>query len=668
MKKGKRVILLGYDAAILPTLEHFIDELPNFKRMIREGASCEARPSIPAGTPSNWTTIATGAYSSTHGLYGFDDMVGDEPLKELAQNFNSRRNKAENIWQAAERCGKRAILVHYPTAHPWTVKKSIAVGGSGVSSNEWCMAGPATYSTSDRGTEKIILKPAGGWKNPPESNMPVLEAKIAAATETFIRQTLYGTEAVKEIPGEDDFICHRREKPPEIQIDFGKTEMLDYYLLIAASKDTGYDRVLVCKNKSHGAPLAELLPGKWTGPLYDKFPTKGGITEGLFYLKLHELSRDARNITIYRTFINRALTYSHPESIAEELKAEGIPYLENLEQALAAGIHSFDLSKRSPETLEILLELIAMQAESIANISQYLLNKYAWDISYIQLHTPDNLNHAVGGYLSPMAHRVASREHIDLARDIMRRGYIIMDRMLGRIRDECKKDDDILMVVSDHGSVPAWRWVCLIGLMRKAGFIDFFRRPSSRYAIDWKKTKVFPGAGNPGYFINLKGRYPRGSVEPGDYERIRDDFIRFLWSIKDPETNDAIFSKILKREEAGYLGLYGESIGDIIDFLKPSYYPAVGQTNFYVEDQWKIINSPECIYSKLGCTHPYHPDEKEGIMSTNALFMATGPGIKKNYRPNKSVHLAEVAPTIAHLAGIDRPRNADGRVLSEFFE
>jgi predicted AlkP superfamily phosphohydrolase/phosphomutase len=667
MKDGKRVILLGYDAAILPTVEHFIDDLPNFRRLMKEGSNSEARPSIPAGTPSNWTTVATGAYSSTHGLYGFDDMVGDEPLKEVIQNFNSRRNKAENIWQTAERCGKKAILIHYPTAHPWTVEKSIAVGGSGVSSNEWCMTGPATYSTSDRGTEKIALRPAKGWKVLPASDLPPLEATVPAASDMLIRQTLYGTEAVKEIPGEDDFIGHRRAKPPEIQIDFKKKEMLNYHLLAVASKDNGYDTVLVYKQKADTKPLAELVPGGWSAPLYDEFPTKGGMVEGLFYLKLHELSSDGKNVTIYRTFINRSRTYSHPQSIAEELKAEGIPYLENLEQAIATGLHSFDLSG-DVQPLEILLELIELQAKSIADISRHLLNKYPWDIACIQIHCPDSLNHAVGAYFSPMAHKAARAQEIATATEIMRRGYIIMDNMLGRIWAECKKDDDILMVVSDHGGVPSWRYFSLVGLMRKGGFLDFVRRPSGRYAIDREKTKVYPSTGNPGFFINLKGRYPHGIVEPADYDTVRDEFIEYLWSIRDPETNETIFSKVLKREDAKYLGLWGEDVGDVIAFYRPSHYEYPHQKNFFLEEMWKLIDTDELFYTKLGCTHPYHPDEREGIMSTNALFMATGPGIKRGYRKKGSMHLADVAPTMAHCAGMEKPGNADGRVVKEFFD
>ena len=134
--ENRRVILIGFDAGILRSVNHFIDDLPNFARLIKEGVSCEARPAIQAGTPTNWTTIATGAYSCTHGIFGFNNDIGriqgKSPAVELAETFGSKQNKAEYIWQAAERSGKKMILIHYPTAWPWTVKDSIAVGGCGV--------------------------------------------------------------------------------------------------------------------------------------------------------------------------------------------------------------------------------------------------------------------------------------------------------------------------------------------------------------------------------------------------------------------------------------------------------------------------------------------------------------------------------------------------------
>ena len=49
----------------------------------------------------------------------------------------------------------------------------------------------------------------------------------------------------------------------------------------------------------------------------------------------------------------------------------------------------------------------------------------------------------------------------------------------------------------------------------------------------------------------------------------------------------------------------------------------------------------------------------------NGAFAAFGPGIKKGVRSAVPTSNADLAPTLAHLAGIPAPRHVDGRVLRE---
>ena len=106
----------------------------------------------------------------------------------------------------------------------------------------------------------------------------------------------------------------------------------------------------------------------------------------------------------------------------------------------------------------------------------------------------------------------------------------------------------------------------------------------------------------------------------------------------------------------------------MVVFLKPGYYPAIPQTNFFTPAEYEMMRAKEKITTKPGATHPYHPDMPLGIMSTNAMFFMAGPGIKKGYRKQDSIHLADVVPTIAHLAGIERPAHADGKIVFDFLD
>lgn len=57
----------GKDALMFPLMKKFAEEgvMPNFAGMMKEGCFCEALPFIPAWTPTNWATIAIGAYVGT---------------------------------------------------------------------------------------------------------------------------------------------------------------------------------------------------------------------------------------------------------------------------------------------------------------------------------------------------------------------------------------------------------------------------------------------------------------------------------------------------------------------------------------------------------------------------------------------------------------------------
>ena len=63
---AKRFILIGLDGFQLPMARRFAAEgrLPNIRRLLERGSSGELIPCLPCWTPTNWGTIATGAYPS----------------------------------------------------------------------------------------------------------------------------------------------------------------------------------------------------------------------------------------------------------------------------------------------------------------------------------------------------------------------------------------------------------------------------------------------------------------------------------------------------------------------------------------------------------------------------------------------------------------------------
>ena len=88
-KKAEKLILIGIDSMMMKRIDKFAKEgrLPNISKIMSSGVASLAYPTIPTTTGPNWTTIATGADSSTHGVFN--------------NNFNSSLCQAERLWQAA---------------------------------------------------------------------------------------------------------------------------------------------------------------------------------------------------------------------------------------------------------------------------------------------------------------------------------------------------------------------------------------------------------------------------------------------------------------------------------------------------------------------------------------------------------------------------------------
>jgi len=120
-KEAKKLIVLGIDGGHPELIQRFVKEgkLPNFEKLMKRGVFKEMIDPLPTITPPNWTTITTGAWPGTHGITDFylPHAPGDD-LDQIQHGFDTRRSRAEYIWQVAERAGKKSILVKWEVSWP----------------------------------------------------------------------------------------------------------------------------------------------------------------------------------------------------------------------------------------------------------------------------------------------------------------------------------------------------------------------------------------------------------------------------------------------------------------------------------------------------------------------------------------------------------------------
>ena len=130
MKNGShKLLVIGIDQAIPYLLNKFLDKnsLPNISTLCDNGIMAEAYPCPPCDTPTNWTTIATGANTAVHGVTSFYlHIIGDsfeEGLNLRSRAQLSRYCQADYLWNVADNKSLIPFIFNYPSGWPIEFKK-----------------------------------------------------------------------------------------------------------------------------------------------------------------------------------------------------------------------------------------------------------------------------------------------------------------------------------------------------------------------------------------------------------------------------------------------------------------------------------------------------------------------------------------------------------------
>jgi len=300
---------------------------------------------------------------------------------------------------------------------------------------------------------------------------------------------------------------------------------------------------------------------------------------------------------------------------------------------------------------------------------KYLLCKYMWDFGFMVFVTPDRIQHKYWDLKLLLDH------------------YRKIDAKLKELL-EMMGDDTILFLMSDHGFGPIKYNLNINEFFIREGFLKLKKNnkrtasmllllvekmsllslassivnllPSiiakrlkeyvssisfERMDIDWSATKAFAYAVLGDIYINVKGREPSGVVEPGEYNKIREEIIEKLKNIsyKGKRLNIQIF----KKEEIYPNATLWDNLPDLI--IVPT------------EDGIQSINPNIGTGQVIG-----ESNGTKGNHRLNGILLAYGPGIKKGQRVDARIY--DIAPTILHIFDLPIPNDMDGRVLTEIFE
>ncbi len=124
-----RALCLGLDGADHELVNRLLGEgrLPTIGRLSREGAYGPLRSTIPAVTPTAWSSFLTGLNPAGHGIFNFSTNPNRSP-----QRVESARSRdGAPFWRALGSAGVRSAFVTVPFTYPPEEIEGILVTGYG---------------------------------------------------------------------------------------------------------------------------------------------------------------------------------------------------------------------------------------------------------------------------------------------------------------------------------------------------------------------------------------------------------------------------------------------------------------------------------------------------------------------------------------------------------
>ena len=253
----------------------------------------------------------------------------------------------------------------------------------------------------------------------------------------------------------------------------------------------------------------------------------------------------------------------------------------------------------------------------------HLFDNQQWDLFIGVITETDRLQHFFMDAIEDASHKYHSA---------FREFYRKVDGFLGLIADRVR--DETLLIMSDHGFTPIKQQVYLNRWLLDHGYLKLKENARSIEDID-DGSRVF--ALDPGrLYLNLKGRYPNGSVERSDSRQILEEVKQGLSEISVDRA--PIVKRIYEREEL-FAGPCLESAPDMC------------VQSVYGYDLKGAVNKQQLMDREV-FTGMHTQDD-------STLFISAPATALRSDKP----HITDIAPTLLDAMGLAVPQGMDGRSM-----
>lgn len=685
-----KLLLLGVDGMDPRFTRRLVNEgkMPNFKKLMDQG-SCRddlmmlgANPTI---TPPMWATLATGCYPMTHGIMDYN--VSPDADKDITLGaFSSKFLKAEPLFNVTAKAGKKTLVMHWPGgSFPPSIESDNLITIDGSSPGAVCAWSsvrdldmlyvastkaeqpsymPMSIVTTDvEGDEKLhfALPPTSGKGTTPEAKQRLkdyqkwykefIDVDGYIPSDSFVVDNVVYDEPKGLMWHLADFptgCCISPVYPAngwsfDIPADAKEFIIITFYgkvqrnALILKNEQGVYDKVAIYKDKNTAEPLAVLENDVFTG-VFDVIPTKDGEEHVYRNMRLLKIAEDGSYVRIWAS---RGMSCDDdsvwfPRSLFKEVTDKfGPPQ---------------PTSQMSGNDADLILKCNNEQwikaADWQSKVMHYMIEEKGVEVIFSHMHNIDLQSH---NYMKYLKNRDTSRYDESEVVKFAEATYKVTDDYIGSFMHLIDEGWTI-MIFSDHALVCAEEEAVALGdntgvcmePLHSMGYTVLKKDEDGKELpeVDWTKTKAIMTRSN-SIYINLKGRDPHGIVDPADKYELEEQIITDLYGYKHPKTGKRIIALALHNKDAVLLGLGGPMGSDIVFVVHESY----------VEDHG----------AGLSTAWGYNDT------SLSPIFLAAGPGIKKNYRTDRYVREVDLAPTAAVLIGVDMPEQCEGAPAYQIF-
>jgi len=589
--------------------------LPNISQLMDEGTLLDTVPSIPVDTPTNWSTLMSGASSFTHGIISFSThLPGEQPQvgQYTRRTQESSFSKAEFLWTTMEREGLRPSVLNYPVGWPPQVHKGFVIGGMTPGGGQWRLYKPQIFSTDE----------------------PVsMENWIKGDKPSYNRINLVSAGS-----------------GPEISIDIGGQ--------LITGEISADDQSMLLHGDAMPDNGLKLKEGEWSPWVFMVYKGERATCR-LKLERLRKSSSGQQEVTVYVTQIFKVSGWAHPAGTEELICKAAGPWVEGLDTPFISDPkRAYGPTNLSPE---LQLEHARMHAEWFVRAAAALREHGGYDGLIMHYHLIDSINHT---YLALLDRENPEYDEKKAAavEKVYRESYQIVDSMVGGLvkgRDRLAP----IIITSDHSALPCWKYVSLESALSRAGLMKYEEKGNGRFTVDLARTSVFPYHDPVHLWINLKGREKDGVVDKRDYDSVMDAAIDALYSIRDPDDNSKVIKLAMKRRSWSR-GRAEERFGDILLFFNYSYSNwdgTAGSLKFDEITEDRLRNEVIEKHDVAGHHTTYLPEDFRSEFMNNSFTLFSGSQIRQGSRARPQ--LRDVAPTISYMVGMSAPADADGNII-----